>query len=115
MKKSTLLAIATRGALALSVGLLAFTMSADSAGKRDFISYWAAGQQLVHGENPYDRAAILSLEHSAGLEGDRPLMMRNPPFALFLALPLGLVHARTGAVLWLLVLMASLVASVRLL
>lgn len=115
MKHNVLHIVFATCLMALTVAVMVFAMSADSAGKRDFIAYWAAGQQLVHGQNPYDRAAILRLEHTAGLEGSRPLMMRNPPVALFLALPLGFVKARTGSILWLLVLAASLVASINLL
>jgi hypothetical protein len=38
--------------------------------------------------------------------------MRNPPVAFFLALPLGLVSPKTGLILWLLVLLASLSVSI---
>ncbi len=39
---------------------------ANTAG-RDFIGYWAAGQQLVHGANPYDVTTVLQMEQAAGL------------------------------------------------
>lgn len=45
------------------IGILFFIASEQNAGQWDFISYWAAGQQLVHGANPYDGAAIQALEH----------------------------------------------------
>jgi len=35
-----------------------------SVSSRDFISYWAAGKQLHHGGNPYDFAAVRSLERT---------------------------------------------------
>jgi len=41
--------------------------------------------------------------------------MRNPPFALVLTLPLGLVGAKAGVVLWSLLMVASIVVSVRIL
>lgn len=82
----------------------------------DFVSYWAAGQQLVHRANPYDADAILLLERSAGFPDGLPaLVMRNPPSALLLALPLGFFSPRTGALLWSLLLIACLTTSVRLL
>ena len=97
------------------VAAIASSMSRESAGSRDFIAYWAAGQQLVHGADPYDSAAILSLESAAGLHGDRPNMMLNLPVAFFMALPLGLVSAKTGMILWLILLVACLMASIRIL
>jgi len=101
--------------LAFGVCILAFAMTGNNAANRDFVSYWAAGQQLVRHGNPYDSQAIPHLERAAGLEGDRALFMRNPPSAFFLALPLGLVDARVGAVLWCLALVAALMASIRML
>ena len=84
------------------------------AASRDFVSYWAAGRQLVHHANPYDPAAVSALEHSAGFTYNNVvLFMRNPPWALLLALPLGLLGLRVAAVLWTLVLLACLLASVR--
>ena len=101
--------------VAIGVCILAFAMNGDKAAKRDFISYWAAGQQLVHHANPYDGEAILRLERSAGFSDNRPFFMRNPPSAFFLALPLGLVSARVGAVLWSLALVAALMGCIRML
>ncbi len=90
------------------VGIIYATgLSDKNASQRDFISYWAAGQQLAHGENPYDFAAVHNLERAAGREDNQPLLvMRNPPVAFFLALPLGLVGPKTGLILWSLVLLA---------
>lgn len=100
--------------LALGVCFIVFFMSAQSAAQRDFISYWSAGQQLVHHQNPYDAAAILRIEKSAGFEGGRPFFMRNPPNAFFLAYPLGFLPARAGAILWTLAIVAALMLSIRL-
>ena len=101
--------------LALGAGIIALAMTSNSAADRDFLAYWAAGQQLAHHANPYDSVEVLRIEHAAGYRGDHPLVMRNPPTALFLAFPLGFVSARTGAILWSLVLIAVLMGSVRLL
>jgi hypothetical protein len=86
------------------------------AGARDFVVYWATGQQLVHHANPYETEAIAQLERGAGLDpGYGVLYMRNPPWSLPIALPLGLVGVRLGALLWSLALLGSLLLSVRLL
>jgi len=99
--------------LAIGVGIFVFAVSDNSAAQRDLISYWAAGKELIHHANPYDGAAILPMELAAGLDGNRPNIMLNPPLAFFLALPLGLVSAKTGVVLWSIALIASLMASIR--
>ncbi|MDR3772258.1 MAG: glycosyltransferase 87 family protein [Terracidiphilus sp.] len=84
-------------------------LSDKNAAGRDFISYWAAGQLLVHGKNPYDFQAARSLELAAGRDPAEPLlMMRNPPVAFFVALPLGLLSPKTALILWLLVLLGGL-------
>ena len=115
MKTSPLRAIAALCLVAIGIGILVLIAKSNNAGQRDFISYWAAGQQLIHGANPYDREAVQRLERTAGYELSYRLIMRNPPVALFLALPLGLIGANAGLVFWLLALLACLVASVRML
>ena len=96
------------------LGICASVLGSDAAGRRDFAEYWASGYQLAHHENPYDRDAILDLERSAGFPyGDAVLIMGNLPSALLLVLPLGFLGPTTADLLWLLVLLASLVASVR--
>jgi hypothetical protein len=93
--------------------LVILTLKIDSkyATDRDFISYWAAGQQLVRGQSPYDFQAVKALEVAAGRDPADPMfMMRNPPDALFLALPLGFTEPKTGLILWLFVLLGVLLA-----
>ncbi len=101
--------------LAVGVSVLTFAMQRNVAANRDFICYWAAGQQLIYHQNPYDSQAILRLERSAGFADTRPFFMRNPPLAFFLALPLGLIGEKTGAILWSLAIVAALMGSIRLL
>src|SRR5690348_783194 len=75
--------------------------------------FWASGHLLVHGKNPYDRAAIRDIETSLGLRiGDDLPMTRNPPTALFLMAPLGLVGPRAGVLVWSLLLAVCLAISV---
>jgi hypothetical protein len=78
----------------------------------DFIQYWAAEQQLVHGANPYDPNELLRLESAEGLEGGVLKISISPPVAYDLALPLGLVGAKLGLLLWMLVLAACAAASI---
>ncbi|HWG18134.1 MAG TPA: glycosyltransferase 87 family protein [Acidobacteriaceae bacterium] len=100
--------------LLLAVFILAFAMTSSSAANRDFISYWAAGKQLLYHGNPYDGPGILRWEQNAGFAGTHPFFMRNAPNAFFLAVPLGLLGARSAAVCWSLLLLASLALSIRL-
>jgi hypothetical protein len=100
--------------LAVGVGILAFTMDGTDAAKRDYMCYWAAAQQLVHKQNPYDRATITEIHHAYGSVAAKAAFMRNPPYALFLALPLGFLSQRTGAVVWSLAIIAALMVSIRL-
>jgi hypothetical protein len=89
-------------------------LTGEIAGARDFVVYWATGDQLVHHANPYDVDAMMRIERAAGLPtGYGVLFMRNPPWALPLVLPLGLVGVRTGALLWSLLLLGCLGLSVR--
>ncbi len=85
------------------------------AGSRDFVVYWATGQRLAHHANPFDTAAMGQLEHAAGFTGKGSYFMRNPPWSLPLALPLGYMSARVAALPWSLLMLGLLVLSVRLL
>jgi hypothetical protein len=109
-------AIAVVAGLTLALTILfifAMPVAGNLAASRDFVSYWATGQQLVRHANPYDRDAISALEHSAGLTVKAVLIMRNPPWALPLAYPLGFLGLRVAAILWTLLLLACLLISVR--
>jgi len=83
--------------------------------RRDFITYWAAGQQLAHHGNPYDPETMDRLERGAGFQGGTSYYMRNPPWALPLALPLGYFDATTTALPWSLLMLGILISSVRIL
>jgi hypothetical protein len=92
----------------------AAVLEKNAAGKRDFIEYWASGQQLRHHANPYDGSAILPMERAAGLPTPiPPMVMGNAPSALPLMVPLGFVDARLGELLWILFLLVCLIAAVR--
>jgi hypothetical protein len=95
-----------------AVYFCAVPLSGHLAGSRDFISYWATGRLLVHGGNPYDGAAVTRIEHAAGLKAGT-LIMRNPPWALPMAWPLGLLPVRLASLLWSLLLLGCLLISVK--
>jgi Glycosyltransferase family 87 len=82
--------------------------------QRDSIQYWAAGKLLIHGDNPYDVKSTVELEWQQGYAQERPVLVRTPPWSLFLFLPLGLVNAFWGWLLWMAVLVASLILAMRL-
>lgn len=81
--------------------------------RRDYIVYWATGQQLAHHANPYDPDALNRLEHEAGFQGAASYYMRNAPWALPLALPLGYFGPMAAALPWSLLMLGLLIASVR--
>lgn len=83
------------------------------AGGRDFVVYWATGQQLVHHANPFDEKAMQRIEQGAGLDSKFKVgLMRNPPWAMPVAYPLGFIGLRAGALLWSLILLGCLTGSV---
>ncbi len=83
--------------------------------RRDFIVYWATGQQLVHHGNPYDPDTLGRIERDAGFKGHSPYYMRNTPWALPLALPLGYLGPQAAALPWSLLSLGLLILSVRML
>jgi hypothetical protein len=101
-------------AFGFTAGLLCLTLlSPDAPGTRDYVFYWATGQQLVHHADPYDLDAMKRIERSAGFPARYEAgLMRNPPSALPLVYPLGFVSARVGWVLWSFALLACLLVSI---
>jgi hypothetical protein len=109
----TLCAVAIGGSVDV---LLLAHLPGPLSGARDFVPYWATGQQLARHANPYDGDALLRIERAVGFpSGAKVLFMRNPPWALPLALPLGFLGFRAASILWSLLLLACLVVSVRML
>ena len=79
----------------------------------DTLCYWVSGHLLVHGHNPYERAAFSSIETSLGFHVNPKdvFMTRNPPVALFLMAPLGLLWPKAGVIVWGLFLVGCLLGS----
>lgn len=67
----------------LVAGIEFLSISPHQVTERDFIEYWAIGQQLAHGGNPYDAHAILVLEQSAELDGAQLRVSLSPPAVLW--------------------------------
>jgi hypothetical protein len=105
-------------AVAIALGFLWYLSShreqIHSAVKdRDSLAYWAAGNLLLHGKNPYSPAEVFALQQSQGYSEAKPLVLRTPPWSLWLILPLGVLNSYWAWVFWLLVLLASLLVSMR--
>ena len=110
------IAVVSGLAIALTALFICVVPLTNIAGSRDFVTYWATGQQLVHHANPYDSVAMARIEHAAGLGAEYSVgFMRNPPWALPLAFPLGFIGLRIGALLWSLILLGCLLGSVQML
>lgn len=76
--------------------------------------FWASGRLLTHRANPYDREAVRQMELALGLpvKGPDVPMLRNPPTALFLMVPMGLLGPRPAILAWSLLLALCLAVSV---
>ena len=79
-----------------------FTSGWGSVGSNDYVEYWSAARLLLEGLDPYDPAAMLAIEKTAGLPGPDPILMWNPPWTLAVVLPLALLPFELASVAWLL-------------
>jgi hypothetical protein len=104
-------------AAGFTAGVFCFALiSVNGPATRDYIFFWATGQQLTHHANPYDETAMTRIERSVGMPATNKIgLMRNPPWALPLVYPLGFLSPRAGWLLWSLFMLACLAVSVRLL
>jgi hypothetical protein len=113
------LSVAAIGGLALAligIFMCIVPFTGKMASGRDFVVYWATGQQLVHHANPYDPGAMERIERAAGLsEKYGALYMRNPPPYLLLAYPLGFASLGVAALFWSIAILGCLITSVRML
>jgi hypothetical protein len=85
-----------------------------SVADRDSIAYWAAGKLLLSHHNPYAAPDVLSLQREQSYNAKKPLVLRTPPWSLWMVLPLGLLDPYWAWVVWLVVLLGSLLFSIRL-
>jgi len=113
-RPSLLASVAVLLVLLMSAGALGLILRT-RATSQDFISYWSSARLMVMHANPYDPARVRALENQAGGHFPGAFLMRNPPWALFLVLPLGWLPAPVAAVLWSLAVTAVGLVSIRLL
>jgi len=100
-----------------STQVAGLSTSARAAGEKaqlnDCLAYWSAAHQILHRANPYSGEAILRLEREAGFQDRQPLIMRNPPWVLFLVAGLGLFPYHIAQRIWLVGGLAAVLVSVR--
>ena len=83
------------------IGVITLFISGNRLAAHDFVSYWSAGKLLVAGSNPYDPAAVGALEVQSGFDRDAyPLIMRNPPTGLLIAIPFAGLSLRVASLIW---------------
>jgi hypothetical protein len=112
----TLKIVAALSLLALLVWFLAARQRQmrASVADRDSIAYWAAARLLLDHQDPYSSPSVLALQHGQGYQAEKPLVLRTPPWSLWMVLPLGWLNAYWAWVLWVAVLLVSLFVSMRL-
>lgn len=91
-----------RSALVAAVGLVVVAVAADRVNlpPRDFLEFWAAGAVVARGGNPYDPVQLLAQQRLADPDRDAALMMWNPPWALAVYVPFGLLPVRWAMLAW---------------
>lgn len=78
---------------------------------RDSIAYWSAGRLLLEDRDPYDQGSVLELERQQGYEADRPLVLRTPPWSLWMVLPLGVMGPLAAWCIWIWLCLGSLLVA----
>ena len=107
---------AIRKPILLVLILLALWRVAHDAGPKlrqsDFVPYWAAARLFLSGANPYSAREVFQLEAQLHLSTrPRAWMMWNPPTALTVVAPFGLLPFPLAAALWFVVQFAIVFAS----
>ena len=82
-------------------------------GRRDSIAYWATARLLVNHQNAYDYYAVAELERPQGYNEDQPLIVRTPPWSLFMLLPLALFNTFWAWLSWIAVSVGALILTMR--
>ncbi len=84
-------------AFCLVILFAAALMAAYALPIQDFAQYWAAAHLFTH--DPYSMQAKQAFEKSSGLLA-APLVAKNPPWAIVLFLPLGLLGYHSAFAIW---------------
>jgi hypothetical protein len=80
----------------------------------DFVNYWASGRLNIDGENPYDAQNTEQLQIAAGGDPSGSYtvsIMLNPPWAISLIMPFGLLNYSLSRSLWLILSIALILIS----
>jgi len=111
-----------RSALVVVVGLVVAAAVAERVvnspaflNPRDFLEFWSAGGVVARGGNPYDPDELLAVQRRAEPERDAAVMMWNPPWALAVYVPVGLVPVRWATLIWVGLQLAAVMVSCNLL
>jgi hypothetical protein len=83
------------------------------ANVNDFVAYWAASRQVLHGNDPYAAGAVLEWEREIGFAQPIPLIMRNPPWTVPVIILFGLLPFAMAQQLWLACGLIAIVVSAR--
>ncbi|MGH9586708.1 MAG: glycosyltransferase 87 family protein, partial [Acidobacteriaceae bacterium] len=117
LNKNSTLSKTLRASFAIAIalaGIFVFTRVLHPAAM-DLIEYWSSAKLLLHHINPYSPSGVFALEKAEGFLPSSPLVMLNPPWALFLILPLGFGGAHTALFLWTIAAFGCVLAFIRLL
>ena len=91
-----------RSAIAVLVMAASLTPGKPTRGSvNDFIAYWTAAYEVIGGHNPYAAGPVLALERQLGFAQPKPLIMRNPPWAVPVIVLFGLLPFGVAQELWL--------------
>ena len=82
--------------------------------QRDSIAYWTAGRLLLAHADPYDTDKVFEMEQQQGYVEQKPLVLRTPPWSLFMVLGLGVLDAFWAWVVWVAASVAGLLLAMRL-
>jgi hypothetical protein len=105
--------IIVRAILGASVAALlaALAFSRAPALTDDFMAYWSAARLLAGGADPYDPAALLAIQQSAGWRHAMPLPTWYGPWIIAATAPIGLIPYWPARAAWMIVQVACLLAS----
>jgi hypothetical protein len=101
--------------IAIALAGIFVIAAASNPAAKDYISYWSAAKLLVHHADPYSYGRVFALEKAQGDLANRPIIMRNPPWAMFLVVPLAFGGPLAGLLLWTLAAVGCVLLSAHLL
>ena len=95
----------------LGVALLAVLWDAEVPYRNDFAAYWPVGRLLSEGANPYDASAIAEIQVEVGDDRGGDSVVRYPPWALPLLIPMSRVPYARAWHLWIILQLLLVIAA----